>query len=178
VPGGEFGVRFRGWKLPRELSEDVGPDTRGVNPFTKEAVIFQGHRSPVGPEPVADRDAIPRPRVHDLPALELPEDIYDQTLDALARVVFGWTARYATGEISRRYLEGGEGRNDWFVLVPQRVVDAVAALLDAVLPSTAREWSEAAFELPPEVAAAWLPRIHAFCRGVPEGALVLLWGTR
>lgn len=69
VPAEEFVVRFRGWKLPRELGEEIGPDRHGVNPFTKEKVIFRGSRSPVGPEPVADRDAIHHPRVRGIRAL-------------------------------------------------------------------------------------------------------------
>lgn len=76
VPAREFSARFRGWKLPRELSEDVGPDQRGVNPFTKQETFFAGRRRAVGPAPIADGDAVYRPTVDDLPAIELHDDIY------------------------------------------------------------------------------------------------------
>lgn len=177
VPRNEFGARFRGWKLPRELSEDFGPDHRGVNPFTNEPVFFPGRRYPLGPEPVADRDAIHHPRVDDLPALPLPDDIYTETLDMLAMVACGWTAKYAAGEISGRYLEGGENRNDWFEWIRSRVVHAIAALADDALASKSEAWA-AGCDVPLEVASTWLPRIRAFCRQAGSEAFVFVWGTR
>lgn len=177
VPIAELGSRFRGWRLPCEFGEEIGPDHRGVNPFTKEEVVFLGRRSPIGPAPVADPDAIDHPRVDDLPAVALPDEIYGESLDDLARVVFGWSVRYALGEISDRWLEGGEDRHDYFNLVPRRVVDAVAALSDDAVPSVAATWSKR-YDLPLELAMTWLPRIRAFFRETSRESLVLLWGTR
>lgn len=93
-------------------------------------------------------------------------------------VVCGWTAQYAAGEIAGRYVEGGEGRNDWFELVPHRVVEAIAVLPGDSLLRVAAEWSKACADMSVHVASASLPSIHSFCRQVDGNSLVFVWGTR
>jgi hypothetical protein len=177
VPRAEFATRFHGWREPRELSEEFGPDVRGINPFTKQEVFVLGRRLPIGPEPIAAPDAIDSPRIADLRRLAVPEPIFDESFDHLAMVVFGWTARYAAGEIFGRFLEGGEDRSDYFQLVPRRVVDAVAAIDDEAIAPTARAWGEAA-DLELEVTCGWLPTLVRWLREAKADSLVLLWGTR
>jgi hypothetical protein len=178
----EFAVTLRGWKQPAELGEDVGPERSGVNPFTGKPIVMHGSRSRIAPIPVAEADAVRHPMLAELPQIGT-DGVVDQDLDRLAMVLFHWSREYAYGEVSLRDVVGPDpaSLNDWFQLVPARVVDAVAAIPDDHLQSVADQWTDAvqAPRLPSSLAVTVLRRMRTFCREAQfTHRKVYFWGTR
>ena len=77
------------------------------------------------------------------------------------------------------YVVGPQDANDWFILLPERVVDAVAALEPTKLQRTAALWSASASDLDPNEAERLLARLVPFGKlAKQQNRRVYFWGSR
>jgi hypothetical protein len=172
----EFSTVLRGWKHPPLLGEDL-VSRSGVNPFTKKPFTIVSRRPARQPEP-SDPDAERHPKIWHLPWIEVRE-VYDFHFDLLGMILLGWSKEYATGEVSSAHVRGPENANYWFVLFPERVVAAIAALSDDRVFAVALRWSTSDEANPIADADALLRRLVAFTRSaLASGRRVYFWGDR
>jgi hypothetical protein len=172
----EFHDVLRGWKHPPPLGEEL-IRSEGVKPFTKERQTFV-RREPVRPPDAPEPGAVRSPKLWHLPWIDVGE-VYAFHFDLLAMLVLGWTREYAAGEVSAAHVHGPENVNHWFVLFPERVTAAVAAIPDAQIPELASRWAASDGANPIEKAEELLRLLVSFMRSAEDsGRRVYFWGSR
>jgi hypothetical protein len=171
----EFAATLRGWKHPPPLGEELVRRS-GVNPFTKTPFVIAG-RLPTRAETPPDADAVRSPRVWHLPWIDVG-GVRGFHFDNLAMILLGWSREYAGGEVSLAFVSGPDV-NDWFVLFPQRVVDAIAAIPADQIQAVAARWRTSDAMNPLEQSETLLPRLVPFMRSaLASGRRVYFWGSR
>jgi hypothetical protein len=155
----EFAIVLRGWKLPSPLGEEMVVRD-GTNPFTGASMRIVGRIRLSQPAP-ADADAVRSPSLWHLPWIDM-EETHGEQFDLLAMVLFGWSRAYASFEVSGAYVVGPQDANDWFLLLPERFVDALAAIEMTKLQNIAALWSASTSDLDPDAAERLLARLVPF----------------
>jgi hypothetical protein len=172
----EFATALRGWKHPPPLGEEIVRRS-GVNAFTKKPFVM-ARRSPIREKTPPDAGAVRSPKMWHMPWIDVGE-VYGFHFDNLAMILLGWSQDYASGEVSSAFVNGPEDVNDWFLLFPRRVVDAIAAIPEDQIPANAARWGTSDAMTPIEDAGALLQRLVPFMRSaLATGRRVYFWGSR